>query len=137
MRNKSIKETQDETERLHSSVGQGYHSSTANIFLDLPKNVRKQLLILRKIIVELIQNQKMKKIMNLSHFYHLNLQDIIQNHPFIGAQGPDVTLATNALSTMSFNADLDVVDAPDLRTETQLFSRITKPTSRLVFIFRF
>ena len=40
MRNKSIKENYDETERIQSSVGQGYHSSTANIFFDSPKNVR-------------------------------------------------------------------------------------------------
>ena len=40
MRNKSIKENHDEPERLHSSVGQGYHSSTANILFDFPKNVR-------------------------------------------------------------------------------------------------
>ena len=40
MRNKSIKETHDEAERLHSSIGKGYHSSAANILFDFPKNVR-------------------------------------------------------------------------------------------------
>ena len=59
MRNKSIKENYDETERIQSSVGQGYHSFTANIFFDSPKNVRIALNSPRDIIYDL-------------RLYHLN-----------------------------------------------------------------
>ena len=45
-------------------------------------------------------------------------------------QGPDVTLATNALSSMSFNADSDVADVSEQRLETQFFTNIAKPTLR-------
>ena len=78
MRNKSIKENYDETERIQSSVGQGYHSSTANIFFDSPKNVRIALNSPRDIIYDLII--RIEIIYEFGLFHHLK-SSFAGHHP--------------------------------------------------------
>ena len=50
----------------------------------------------------------------------------------MSVQGPDVTLATNAFSTMSFNTNMEAASILNQKDEMQFLDNITKPARYLM-----
>ena len=71
---------------------------------------------------------------------HISLQNISTNRRCLSVQGPDVTLATNAFSSMSFNTTLEIPDISGQRAEIPFLESLTKPSRYdkiIIYLFKY